>query len=266
MHPLIEAFSLYLPGLPPALEGFRILQITDLHARRARGRHDQIIAALDETETDLLVLTGDLMDKPGSESVAYELTCRMVAAAKTTLGVVGVWGNHDSKLLRQRVSHLPVTWLTNEAWVAARLPLTVLGVECAYGERTSPRGDLLATLLNEPAHAAGCFRLLLSHLPTWLPAAGAAGIPLMLSGHTHGGQVRPPSGIPFYNATPGWPLAYSTGILQSADTFCIVSRGLGESAFDGLRLFCRPHAPLITLHRADAAVASATGVTCVQRW
>ncbi|QNN22397.1 hypothetical protein HED60_08955 [Planctomycetales bacterium ZRK34] len=276
--PLIESFSLYLPQMPAALEGLRLLQVTDLHLRRRRARHRVLCEAAAAAEPDLLLLTGDFMHIPGTEPLVADLLAQLLDAARPTVGAFGVFGNHDTPHLRKRLTHLPVHWLNNAAWNHPRLPLTLLGVDCAEHERATPRGDLLGAVLSTPDRPKPTtpspepqppFPILLAHMPTWLPVAAAMNIRLMFAGHTHGGQLRAPgspSGIPFYNATPGWPLHLSTGILQARDTFAVVSRGLGESVFDGFRAFCRPHAPLITLHRSAADIPHAEVPICIQRW
>jgi len=267
MRGLIESFSLYLPELPAALEGLRLAHVSDLHIRRMRPRHRAIFDTLAELECDILLLTGDLMHTVGAEPVVHDVVRQLLAAAQPTIGAFGVWGNHDSTELRRRLQHLPIEWLSNRAHVSSRLPLTLLGVDCNADECQGPRGDLLGAVLDIPPDVPKRnFRILLSHMPYWLEVASGMNIPLMFAGHTHGGQLRAPSGTVFFNATPGWPLSLSTGILQARHTFGVVSRGAGESLHDGLRIFCRPHIPLITLHRSNDPIEPAAEIRVVQRW
>src|SRR5690606_29123839 len=118
-------------------------------------------------------------------------------------------------------------------------------------------GDLLATLLNE-AHDPGTLpgehrlRILLSHMPTWLIPAAETGLDLVFSGHTHGAQVRLPGRRTLYNSCRDWPLHHPTGVVQQSHTLAVISRGLGESNWQGLRFFCKPHAPLVTLAMPNA--------------
>jgi hypothetical protein len=120
-------------------------------------------------------------------------------------------------------------------------------------------------------------RILLAHVPNWLPAAADAGIDLTLSGHTHGGQLRLPLAwarigawcVPgvWYNATPHWPMHLSSGLLRSRGSVGLIARGLGEAYWDGLRLFCPPHAPLIRLEGAeDSATGAAMELRNVRWW
>jgi len=246
--------ELRLPHLPGELEGMRILHLSDLHVRSPRRRHEQILQAVGHESYDLLALTGDSMVEKGDEPAAADLLVKLVRAAggRAKAGVMGVWGNHDTPELRRRLAAVPIRWLVNTAWVSRELPLSILGVDCGYDEHHGLSGDLAGALLDEAQQVPDVrprLRLFLTHMPIWLPAASAAGVDLMLCGHTHAGQCRLPTGHILYNATPKWPLSMSAGLLQWGTTQCLISRGLGEVYVTGLRLFCQPQMPLITLRR-----------------
>ena len=252
---LIEPVTVAVADLPPPLADVRIAVVSDLHVRGARRRHEQIVAAVGRMDVDLLVLAGDYMNWAGDEALASRLVGRIVEAAGPRIGTVGVFGNHDTAQLRRDVADLPVRWLVNEAWSASDLPLTVLGVDCGATKHVG--GDLLAALLSEAdgqdgadAGGPGRLRMLVSHLPVWMTVAAGVGIDLVIAGHTHGGQVRLPGRRTLYNALD-WPRQHSAGVLQLGATRAVVSRGLGEARMDGLRLFCPPHVPLVTLRRAE---------------
>lgn len=288
---LIDPVRLPLSGLPAELEGLRLLVVSDLHVRRGRWRRrrqERLLEAVAGAEYDLLLLGGDYMNRPGDEAAAHELLGRLVEAARPRLGAVGVWGNHDTYHLRDRVRDLPGLWLlSNEAWADPGWPVTVIGVDCAPDGLGLAWGDLETAVAAasavearseakepvveavvpgggargaEPAEAGEPgsgqrLRILLAHQPDWLPGASRLGVDLVVAGHTHGGQVRLPGCGPLFNATPGWPLRFSSGILGCGRTRAVVSRGLGETYVQGLRLLCPPHAPLITLTRAEEDAA-----------
>lgn len=267
--PFIEPVALDVPGLPPTLEGFRVLHLSDLHVRGPRRRHEAILSAVAGAEYDLLAFTGDLMTEAGDEPAAAEFAGRLLAAARPRIGSVGVWGNHDTRALRPHLAHLPIRWLDNAAWLPPGLPLSLLGVDCIKGEHNRPRGDLAAALLQEAAmrpDAGPRCRILLAHIPAWLPPAAAAGIDLVLSGHTHAGQCRLPTGHILYNATPRWPCRYSCGLLQLGTTQCLISRGLGEVYIPGLRLFSKPQMPLVTLRRAEPGTQPTDQIVQICKW
>lgn len=265
----VETLELGIPDLPGELEGFTILHLSDLHITRPGQRLESVLAAVAATPHDLLVLTGDLMVKAGNEPYVHDWMLRLMQVARPRVGTAGVWGNHDSPQLRPRLQPLAVHWLSNAAWVVPGLPLTVLGVDCVEGEHSAPAGDLLGAMLSEQEQITDdrsrC-RILLSHMPIWLPAAADLGIDLMLSGHTHGGQVRLPTGHVCYNATPGWPLKLSSGLLGCKQTQCAISRGLGEVYVNNLRIFCKPQLPFYVLQRAEKPIVPVNEVVQLQRW
>lgn len=261
----VEAIELSLPELPAELEGFRILHLSDLHITRPRARCEAILQTLATVPCDLLAVTGDLMVRPGNEPHVHDWMVRLVRSCTPRYGIFGVWGNHDSPALRPRLLPLAMRWLVNDACALPNLPLTVLGVDCVEGEHNAPAGDLVTSMLKEQAQLTDGrprLRILLSHMPDWLPAAGDLGVGLVLSGHTHAGQCRLPTGRIFYNATPGWPTRFSSGLLSYKKSLGAISRGLGEVYMEGLRFFCPPQLPLYTLKKA---VAPAPDDPCVRR-
>ncbi len=249
-RPIIEPHTISLRRLPESLDGLSLLLISDIHMRQARPRHERLIAELsDLPPVDLLVLAGDFMQSAGHETRALDLLDRLIRLALPRYGSVGVFGNHDNPTFRNASGRLPVQWMTNQAFNHDELGISFLGVDCAAGRYT---GDMGLTLAAEGEQAAGAsLRILLAHMPDWLPVAADAGIDLVLSGHTHGGQVRTPFGHILHNGHSDWPLSLSSGVVQMNRTVGVISRGLGESAIERLRLFCPPQAPLLTLRRDD---------------
>ena len=253
---------LWWPDLPPALEGLRLVQLTDLHVRAHRRRHDRLIDALADCEFDLLLLTGDLMHLPGHENEAIDLLIRLLRRVRPRLGVIGAPGNHDTPEFNRMADRLPMRWLHDQACVVDELPLTILGL---HYHKWGPRGDLLSATLDEPDDEARRFRILLAHTPMWMISAADAGIDLMLAGHTHGGQVRPLGRRPLVNRL-SWPLHLSTGIFKHRRTTIVISRGLGESWCEGLRFGCPPHAPMIELCRGECPAGQPDQPTPIERW
>lgn len=265
---LIEPLTLPLPHLPAGLEGLRLCHLTDLHVRKPRRRHRQLLDEMAAIgDYDLLVLTGDYMCKPGDETDAMAVLGDVLEAAHPRLGTLGVFGNHDTREFRRLAAALPVHWLTaNAPWRGDEL--TVLGVDCAHG---SYGGDMLHTLLGEqtdtpPSSGATPWRMLLAHMPSWLPTAADAGIDLVLSGHTHGGQCRLPGARILHNGHGDWPARLSSGILRMRSTVAVVSRGLGETKLDNLRIFCPPQALLITLSADAHPPDPVARLQCLARW
>jgi hypothetical protein len=181
-----------IPDLPPGLEGFRILQISDLHLGPLvrRSQVDHIVAAGNALKPDLIAITGDLVDggADGTRAKAERL-----GALQATHGVCFVTGNHEyyAGVARWLRLFQELGWrvLDNK-----HVLLEHRGARLAVAGMPDPTAgsvhgpDLARALAGIPADA---FRLLLFHPPTGAEAAERAGVGLQLSGHTHAGQYFP---------------------------------------------------------------------------
>lgn len=242
----IERHTLSHPALPPPLHGFTILHLTDFHVTRP-GRSlaidDRLAAAVAAETVDLVVLTGDYMTRPGQEAAAAGFLERLASCWRSRFGAFGIFGNHDSsELIRRLRDRTDIKWLRNQAVRIPDLPLTILGL--SYPE------DLMSSVLDEPDEADR-FRILLAHYPTEIYPAASAGIPLMLAGHTHGGQLRFSTRLAPHTSCD-LPATLASGVLRLRGTLCAISRGLGEAVIN-LRWNCPPQAPIYTLTRGPMA-------------
>ncbi len=242
----LERFEIVHPAVPGALEGFTILHISDLHVRRHRPLPPTIADLIDglaQTEADLVVLTGDFMDRPGDEKTALESLRRVVGACRARLGIAGVVGNHDSGPLRERLREVEgVRWLTRSAPVWDVAPeLRLIGSE-------EPE-DLLASVLSSPAAGNGAMTIGLIHYPSEVYTAADVGIPLVLAGHTHAGQFRVSPRLAPHTSSD-LPADLATGVLRLRQTLCAVSRGLGQAVIEA-RFNCPAQAPVYVLRRGE---------------
>lgn len=282
MAATIDPIDVPLPGLSATLDGLRIAHVSDLHVRKpaARARDRRWIELLAECEFDLLCLTGDYMTKPGDEDAALEVLRELTDRVDPPRGSFGVFGNHDSAELIERAAELPVRWLYNDAERVGGKPLAVLGLSgrrstmpdaaalalaaAGLDPTPSPAGEMNQTEEAGPRD----FRLLLAHAPDSLPTAADLGADLMLAGHTHGGQLRLPTGHALHNSSQ-LPLRLTSGLLHHRETLALVSRGLGEVHLP-LRLFCPAHVPIYTLRAGDPppppAPEEATDIKAVRKW
>jgi predicted MPP superfamily phosphohydrolase len=105
---------------------------------------------------------------------------------------------------------------------------------------------------------------MLSHMPHFLGHAADMGMHAVFAGHTHGGQIRLPTGHALVNSTD-LPLHLTSGLLRHRDTLAAVSRGVGVTRFP-LRLFCPAHVPIYNLRRGPMPGEASQGIVCVRMW
>jgi predicted MPP superfamily phosphohydrolase len=239
---VLERSTVYLEGLGPHLEGFRLALLSDFHL----GPHverDQVARAVEMAlglESDLLVLAGDFVSSAPATGPCAEEMARLNAPA----GVVACLGNHDHwtdpEAVAGALAEAGVEVLRNRALEVAD-GLWVAGVDDVW-ER---QADLDAALSGVPA---GATMLLLAHEPDFADLVAADGrTVLQLSGHTHGGQVRLPLvGPPIL---PYLGRRYPAGLYTVGRMQLYVSRGVGLIS-PPIRLNCRPEVTLLELRPA----------------
>ena len=240
----VKEVPVRLAGLPAQLDGFRLVQITDLHigALLHRGWVEGVVERVLETRPDAVAITGDLVD--GSVEELRNHVAPLAALASAPRGAFFVTGNHEYYSgVDQWLRHLPtlgIRPLRNERLELAP-GLDLAGIHDASG--TGTRGfapDLDRALAGRQQ---GRPLVLLAHQPRQFAEAAKKGVSLTLSGHTHGGQIWPFS----------WIVAivqpYLAGLHRSGDAQIYVSRGTG---FWGppMRVFAPPEITLLTLHPA----------------
>ena len=241
----IDRQTLPLARLPKSFNGLTIAFLTDLHHGPFTSL-DYVAAVVRTTlvlRPDLIILGGDYSLKDRQ----YIRPCFDVLAALTApFGVYGVMGNHDYwhgiDETRAGMKAAKVTELTNTGvWVkrgSERFRLS--GVDDLWAGRVN-----VTAALGEATRDDAC--LLISHNPDLAEKLHDPRIGLVLSGHTHGGQVIFPTGAPLVPSAYGQK--YLRGLVQAPETLVYVSRGLGTTGVP-VRIACRPEINLITLKSA----------------
>jgi len=231
-----------IEGLHPDLEGLRIAQISDLHI--GNGLEGELLSRMVERVNaegaDLIVLTGDLFD---FDPAVVDDGAKRLGALRARLGVYAILGNHDVYVGADRVAealarHAPRLRLLRDeiARVPSAQPLYLAGLEDP-GRRWFDRRlrypvlDALAERRPDDGPV-----LLLAHQPEIFEHAAELGFPLVLVGHTHGGQLALP--------TPGghWNLArvmtpLTRGVFRRGGTTLYVNRGIGVGG-PAMRINC----------------------------
>ena len=235
--------GLPIPNLPAELDGFRILHLSDLHARRVWDpAYDDLIARVRATPPDVIAFTGDFVDDKHDSRRELPIVQKLINALTSRLGFVTVLGNHDGDLLGPPLASLNVTLIDHRSFAlhsgSATLELIGLpGVD---------RADYDPTFL----HSLGkknpnTIRIALAHYPDLIRRIRFLEADVYLAGHTHGGQVCFPGKVPILRHD-SLPTKFIGGINRYHDTWLVVNRGLGFSSYP-IRLFCPAEVLEITL-------------------
>ncbi len=237
----IEHQPIYLAKLPRQFDGFRIVQLSDVHHGpfSSREQIERAVETANRLKPDIIALTGDYISKERG----YAPSCaEMLGKLEARYGVYAVLGNHDhwtdAKLITDLFCAEGIKVLINEGmrfehadaafWLAG-VDDTMVGLEDISLAMAGSRRDEM--------------KLLLAHNPIVLRRAARAGIDLVLSGHTHGGQVawrseRSASGRPRRRLLKG--------LGRQGNTQIYVTRGLGTVILP-IRYGCPPEVSLLEL-------------------
>lgn len=232
-----KRFDLRIAGLDPALNGFRLLHIADVHLMPDRWPPglDAVIERVQNDPPDLVCLTGDLIDDKNDPRPVLPLAERLMTQLTSRLGTAAVLGNHDGDLLGPHLASWGVRLIERErvlldAGKNARVEL--LGLSGVHRDDHFPQ-----MLLSQwPGRTPGVPRIVLSHYPDALPRVMRLSADVYLAGHTHGGQICLPGGIPVITHDD-LPRRFSSGVHRIGDTYLCVSRGMGFTA-QPIRTFC----------------------------
>ncbi len=231
-----------LDHLPPALAGLRIGLLTDVHRSRWVSDTDvaHAVALLMAERPHLIVLGGDYVT--WGDRGYVEASADVLSALKAPHGVFAVLGNHDDD------RDMPAALAARGMAVLkdARTSLTI------HGETLDLAGIRFWT--RRPAEIARVVRgatgtvIMLAHDPRRVEEAAALNVPLLLSGHTHGGQVV----LPVLGAVAARKFPVVSGRAQRGPTTLFVSRGIG-TVYVPMRVNCPPEVAVLTLETAGPA-------------
>jgi len=242
----VNEFDLYFDNLPKKFDGYKILQLTDLHIDKFQGLDEIIIDTVKDISADLCVMTGDFRasDDGPYEQIMAPMS-RVVRAIKASDGIYAVLGNHDDHQLGLSLENrLGVQLLANEQAVIERgsQRLLIAGADDVNRFYTTDAEQVLETPEDE-------FAIALVHSPEMAEQASNGGISLYLCGHTHGGQVCLPGGKPLVThlcrnkelASGSWNVGKMVGYTSS---------GAGVSG-PPVRFFSRGEVTLIHLRKGS---------------
>jgi len=230
-------------ALPEGFDGYRVLLVSDLHARSFGAENKWLLRTVQTAQPDLIALCGDLLDEKEQIGMVMELVGALTAIAPCCY----VTGNHEWAAgcvneLSAALTAVGVTVLDDDYALLERAnDAIVLAGFCDPNGHTSREArrklvEEIRQVQEEP------YILLLNHRNEPPEVFADLGVQTVLSGHGHGGVIR----LPFIGGLLDTDRTlfpqYTSGLYTAGETNLVVSRGLG-----GTRILCRPHLPLLIL-------------------
>jgi hypothetical protein len=231
-----------VPALPASFEGFTILHITDMHADMNPGATERLIEILPDLGYDICVNTGDFRGQTfGPFGVALDGLASVRKHLKDP--VYAVLGNHDTIRMVPEIEAMGIRMLLNESETIIRgdQQIYLAGVDDAHYYRADNIQKAASAIPSERV------AILLSHTPEIYRQAAHAGFQVMLSGHTHGGQICLPGSIPL-TLDSVLPRRMGAGAWKYGAMAGYTSVGVGSSIVP-VRFNCFPE---ITLHHLQS--------------
>ena len=237
---LISSLPVPLPGWPAELAGLRIAHVSDFHFHRWNRVMQEAQERLRDLEYDLLIATGDFGDFRSRWRRAAECAGRFFAPLASRGTIYAVLGNHDVPDLAER-HDVPLRFLRNE-WTM--VPIRGRRLALAGVEQVEPRGGSLGRALD--GIPPGVPVVLLAHYPSTAFHVPPDRVSLVLSGHTHGGQIRFP-GLGCVWPNDRVPRRMARGLHRLPNTVVHVSVGIGVSLPLRVRINCPPEISVLQL-------------------
>ena len=242
----IERQVVAIENLPQTFDGVKIAQLSDLHSLWFGSQEKRILEILEELKPDFVFITGDFVDPTTKITKGVESVTKLWGELGNEYKnrIFGVFGNHDTPLVRNLLKRSGITILENEnkkIFINNEF-IYLIGVDDPW----TGRHNLAKAMEGIETEAP---KILLSHSPDIIEEIKKEkiDIDLILAGHTHGGQVR----IPFLGApwTPSkYGQKYAQGLFEINSTYLYVNRGIGTSLLP-IRFNCPPEITLIKLQK-----------------
>lgn len=239
------------------LSGFKIVHVSDLHNHKFGDNQYKLINRIREEHPDIIVVTGDLIDR---RRIDINIAMAFIREAVKAAPVFYVTGNHEIKSSEYKELYLQLK--TSGAAVMDNESKTMkyggggfelIGLRDASSFCSDPntfdapaKEKILNKLKNLTNNKSSRLNVLLTHRPELIDIYSKCGADLVFSGHAHGGQMRLPFLGGLYAPGQGIPPKYTSGMYICGSTALVVSRGLGNSLFP-LRIFNPPEIVALTL-------------------
>ena len=242
----IKEYEILSDRIPQGFDEFRIAQVSDLHNAEFGEENWKLIKMLSQTNPDIIVLTGDLIDSRQTDlDVALEFAWQAGKIAR----VYYVSGNHEARVpvyedLKIGLVKAGVVILENQKVQITREGerITLMGINDPSFQENYLFGDaegVAKQAISDLQDASDGYTILLSHRPELFDTYVDSGVDLVFSGHAHGGQFRLPFVGGLVAPNQGFFPKYDAGRFDEENTTMIVSRGVGNSIVP-LRINNRP--------------------------
>ena len=249
----VNEYAIASDRIPGAFTGFRIAQVSDLHNTEFGEGNEKLIELLYQTDPDIIVLTGDLID---SRQTDIEIALEFARQSVQISPMYFVSGNHEARVseyedLKMGLEEAGVIVLENEKVILEQEgeSITLIGLDdpsfkedYLFGDAASVTQSALTELQNE----SDGYTVLLAHRPEQFDVYIASNIDLVFSGHAHGGQFRLPVIGGLFAPNQGLFPKYDAGLFSQGNTTMVVSRGVGNSIIP-IRFNNRPEIIVVEL-------------------
>lgn len=245
-HLVVTTYSYESVKIDKALEGYRIVQISDLHNASFGRNNSRLLDAIDEQQPDIVVITGDIVD---ANHTSIETALSFAKDLADKYSIYYVTGNHEYWLSDEDRNELISGLEKNGVTVLENESVTISSGNAAFRLVGLDDNNLMDNTLKQLIEGhEDELSVVLAHEPQYLSYYAGAKADLVLSGHAHGGQFR----LPFIGGVvapnQGFNPEYTEGMHSDGSTSMIISRGLGNSIIP-IRLFNDPEIVCIEFHK-----------------
>lgn len=253
--------------IPESFNGYKILQISDLHNKEFGSKQSKILSQIEKINPDIIVVTGDLID---SNHTNIDVAMNLIKGAIKVAPIYYVSGNHEAwsgsySELKSKLENSGVVVLDGEKIQvfnnnknssksdnSNKDYINLIGLsDPSFTDSDLSKNDSSVeteNLLNTLTENSNNFKILLSHRPELFKIYSNSNVDLVFSGHAHGGQFRLPFIGGLIAPEQGFFPRLTEGIHWDNNTSMVISRGLGNSIIP-IRIFNRPELVVVTLSK-----------------
>ena len=248
----VSSYEIVYGEIPKSFDNYKIIQVSDFHNTKSNKLTEDLIEEIKLQKPNIIAITGDLID---SNKTDIDVASNFIKRIKDIAPVYFITGNHEAALgeydtLRENLLNLGVKILDNkvEELNIAGEKINLIGIDdpnMSYNPYVSS-SEKIEYALKEINYDKKNYSILLSHRPELFETYVRNDIDLVLTGHTHGGQVIVPFIGGLVSPNQGFFPKYDKGLFKENSTSMIVSRGIGNSIIP-FRVNNRPELVIVNL-------------------